>query len=68
MKSWKTSLFGLIASLSVWAASATNVPHWLNLAGELSLSLGIAGVGIQARDKNVSSEQQGIKPAVEPVK
>lgn len=63
MKSWKTTLAGLIALAGPIAASL-----WPQHAAEiLKISAIAGGAGlVAARDNNVSSEQAGVKPAAPP--
>jgi len=60
MKSWKTSLAGIITILGPIAA--TLWPEYANKI--LSITTIVAGGGlVAARDNNVSSEQAGVKPS-----
>lgn len=62
MKSWKTTLTGVLAILAalipaLQAQLTTGKAEW-----STAIAAGIAGIGlIFARDAGVSSEQQGIK-------
>ena len=65
IKSWKTSLFGaggiltalIAAGALMFDGNPSTNPEWGTLIPLLFSSL----VGIFARDKNVTSEQQGLK-------
>lgn len=60
MKSWKTTLGGIMLAIGTPLSTVTT-PNWVHLLG---LSLTTAGgllLGVSARDNNVSSEQAGIK-------
>jgi len=58
MKSWKTTLCGALGALGAYFATQTD-PSWLPLVGKILGALAVAGVGLFARDNNVSSEQAG---------
>lgn len=59
MKSWKTSLGGLLTTIGVaLVANGTGAAHQIGVA---LTALGPLITGLAARDSNVSSEQQGIK-------
>lgn len=63
--SWRTSLVGIISGvvlllnqvMAILDADPATVFSW----EQFTLALGMFGVGWFARDKNVSSEQQGVK-------
>ncbi len=66
MKSWKTTTTGILAIVAALCAAgkslldndpATN-PDWSQLAVAITAGIGL----ITARDANVTSEQQGLKP------
>jgi len=61
MKSWKTTLAGAIAALGAFLAEANGIPEWLQFVGKLLAYIGTAGIGLFARDNNVSSEVAGAK-------
>jgi hypothetical protein len=54
MKSWKTSLGGALASLGYWASLQPD-PWWLHRVGEPLTIIGLAFIGVYARDNNVPS-------------
>jgi hypothetical protein len=58
MKSWKTSLGGILTSVGLLIAAGTGVEHQIGVA---LAAIGAAMTGLSARDAGVSSEQQGIK-------
>ena len=61
--SWLTSLFGILAGVPILLhQTGITIGHlgsgdWLNLIQ----AVGVAGVGLAARDVNKSSEDSGIK-------
>ena len=62
-KSWMTSTAGAIAALGS-ALIATSWPEgyeWVHGIEQVFSILGTLGLGLAARDNNVSSEQAGIK-------
>jgi hypothetical protein len=67
MTSWKTTLFGLLASLGAGITGAyllkpdllAGFPNWLPGLGVLMSSIGTACLGLAARDNNKTSEQVG---------
>jgi hypothetical protein len=67
MKSWKTTLFGLMAALGAAALTVDGLPPWALTVCKLSAALGLAGMGFCARDNDKSSEQVGVSNQV-PVK
>lgn len=59
MKSWKTTLAGVLAAVGTYlAANEAGVVHTI---GQLLVGAGPLLIGLFARDNNVSSEQAGIK-------
>lgn len=68
MKSWKTTLSGVLGAVTVLAAAIklavdghiadVNAVQVLEAIGGLALAFGL----INARDKDVTSEQQGLIP------
>ena len=70
-KSWKTSLFGLLAALCiaekpVYDTLSSGGPiNWHALLSAAGAAAFVAVMGWAARDKNVSTEQQaGVSPAL----
>lgn len=59
-KSWKTTLAGAIGALGVYLSSQSQY-SWAPTAGQILTGLGTFLIGMFARDKDVSSEQQGLK-------
>lgn len=60
MGSWKTTLCGGLAALGTFL-STVKEPGWVEGVGKIMVAVGTMGVGVYARDNNVSSEQAGIK-------
>lgn len=60
MKSWKTTLAGLAAALGM-ASQTLEGPPWLKIVGLGVSVLGLAVLGMTARDNDVTSEQAGAK-------
>jgi hypothetical protein len=60
MTSWKTTIFGLIGAIGAYCVTVPD-PSWLSYVGKFLVVLSPAAMGYFARDKDVSSEQQGIK-------
>jgi len=65
MKSWKTSLGGVLAGLSLLLGQASTVfdsdPNTNPSFTEVVAAFGMLGLGLAARDNNVSSESAGAK-------
>lgn len=61
MASWRTLVFGIIAAIGGVLATATGVPDWAHVLGQIMLAGGSAGTGAVARDNKVTSEQAGAK-------
>jgi hypothetical protein len=59
MKSWKTTLFGLMAALGAGAVTVDGLPTWAVTLARLSIALGLAGLGFFSRDNDKTSEQVG---------
>lgn len=65
--SWRTTFFGLVAAIGGAIVGAyqlkpdllASFPHWLQGAAFLASVIGTAGMGLSARDNNVTSEQAG---------
>ena len=57
MKSWKTTLGGLLSAIGI------SLKHEPTLApyADIVTAIGVALMGLSARDNNVSSEQAGVK-------
>jgi len=63
--SWRTTAFGVIAGLTViltqvgyfFDGKEETVADW----NKIVEGLGLVGIGLMARDKNVTSEQEGLK-------
>lgn len=56
--SWKTTLAGVLSAVGAYLKTQTD-PAWLATLGNLLTYGGLAGMGIFARDNNVTSEQAG---------
>jgi hypothetical protein len=54
MKSWKTTLGGVLLSIGTWA-SQQSTPWWLYKVGGILAPLGALLLGATARDNNVPS-------------
>lgn len=63
--SWKTTLVGILAAVGIIASQIGYVvddkPETVFSLEAIFTALGALGIGIFARDANVTSEQQGIK-------
>jgi hypothetical protein len=57
--SWKTSLSGLAAALGT-ALTQIEDPAWLKLAGSILMAVSVYLLGKNARDRDVSSEDEGL--------
>jgi len=64
-KSWKTTLVGILTAAGIIAAQLGYIfddkPETVFSLEAVFAALGALGIGIFARDANVTSEQQGIK-------
>ena len=58
--SWKTTLYGALSALSVWAMEVPD-PAWLGTVGQVLMALSVFLLGKNARDRDVSSEDEGAK-------
>src|ERR1035441_8720490 len=66
--SWKTTVFGLMSAIGASVAMLDGLPHWLSLSAKVAAAAGIAGLGLAARDNNVTSEQAGAKSTAAPIR
>lgn len=65
LKSWKTTALGVVTALAILSGEAKSFldddpktqPNWEAVVA----ALGILGVGVAARDSDVTSEQAGAK-------
>lgn len=65
MKSWRTTILGILAALSLLGPQLTAIldddpttnPDW----SVIFAALGIGGAGVVSRDNGVSSEDAGVK-------
>lgn len=60
MKSWKTTIFGLIGAVGGVVATIKE-PSWVGLVGQLMVAIGAGGIGISARDNDKTSEDVNAK-------
>ena len=60
-KSVLTTIFGILAGLGQVATLAPIPPHMLWIPQVVS-AIGVAGLGVNARDNKVTSEDVGAKP------
>lgn len=58
MKSWKTTVFGIMAAAGT-GLLAVKDPSWVATLGQIMAAIGAAGIGMSARDNDKSSEQVG---------
>lgn len=61
MKSWRTTLGGVVAAIGSVLTVAVGVPHWVNVAGSALSAIGVALLGVTARDNGVTSKQAGLE-------
>lgn len=61
MKSWKTTVAGLIGAIGLYLSKQAD-PSWLHNVGDILAMAGTAAAGFFARDNGVTSEQAGAKP------
>jgi hypothetical protein len=63
MISWKTTVSGLVSAgaslVLMLSANGVAVPHWLNITAGFVLAGGLAALGINGKDNNVTG---GTKP------
>ena len=63
--SWRTSAVGILGGVGLLIGQIVAVldsdPATVFSFEQVTIALGMLGLGIFSRDKNVSSEQQGIK-------
>jgi len=53
--SWKTTLFGVISAVAGYVAlNPSEFPHWMNVASSIVASGALAGLGLSAKDSNVT--------------
>jgi hypothetical protein len=60
VKSWKTTAAGLVAAIGTYLVGAEGLPPWWKHVGNILQMVGVAGIGMMARDNNVTSEQAGL--------
>jgi hypothetical protein len=58
--SWRTTFYGLLSAVSVWAMDTPD-PAWLATAGKVMMALSVFLLGKNARDRHVSSEDEGAR-------
>jgi len=65
MKSWQTTMAGILAAVAILCVQAAALldsdPATNPAYGEVVAALGLLGIGWFARDNNVSSEDAGAK-------
>lgn len=68
LKSWKTTIAGIVAGLAIIFAQANNFldddPKTVFDFAQFGLGLGAMGIGFFARDGDKSSEDVGNRPSV----
>jgi hypothetical protein len=60
MKSWKTTLFGVLTALGAYLQTVQD-PAWLQMVGKALTVAGPILLGLFARDNSVTSESAGAK-------
>ena len=60
MKSWKTTVFGLVSAIGAYLVTV-NDPAWVSSLGKVLALVGPIGLGLVARDNDKSSEDVGTK-------
>ena len=58
--SWKTTVAGCAAAAGGVLKTASGMPHWVSVLGDVLLTAGTACLGLFARDNDKSSEDVGI--------
>lgn len=58
--SYKTTLCGLVGAIGTYLATVKD-PAWLGLVGQFLCAIGVAGMGVFARDNDKTSEDAGVK-------
>ena len=56
--SWKTTMAGLLGAIATWASGVQD-PAWIATAGKVLMAVSIFWLGKSARDRGVSSEDEG---------
>lgn len=60
-RSWKTTMGGILAAIGQALQTTDSLGVWGRPTGQMLTILGLAILGLGARDNNVSSEEAGIK-------
>jgi len=61
-KSWRTTLAAWLGAIAILAKQGVNLINGEPLDWELiAAALAMVGIGVNARDKKVTSEQEGLK-------
>ena len=64
-KSWRTTLFGVLGGLVMLIGQVQTLldddPKTVPNYTEIMLAIGVMGIGVNARDESVTSEQAGAK-------
>jgi len=61
MKSWMTSLFGFLAAIGGILSQAPGVPDNIKVIAGIAGSVGVAGLGLAAKDNNVTGGTRELK-------
>jgi len=61
MNSPLTTWFGLAAGAGASVALIPGIPEWLSITAKVVAAIGVAGIGVSARDNGKSSEDVGAK-------